>query len=209
MSIFIYLGEFAFAVMILGLLLFSLFSAVEKEWRAFGRSLFVTLGFLFLNALIWMLPYTIRKIILGVFFLFLVLLFMFFIFSPKPKRRIDTKGKKRKIKVFGVQNFCEFCKKCALNCPSHAIPLGEKREENGSLRWIIDREACYEFWRKCGTDCAKCIYVCPYSKPNNLMHKIIRMANSKSTGVQKLSMKGDDFFYGTHPKEKKSLDWTK
>jgi len=97
-------------------------------------------------------------------------------------------------KVFGVQNFCEFCKKCALNCPSHAIPLGEKREENGSLRWIIDREACYEFWRKCGTDCAKCIYVCPYSKPNNLMHKIIRMANSKSTGVQKLSMKGDDFF---------------
>lgn len=114
-----------------------------------------------------------------------------------------------KPKVFGVQNFCQICQKCALNCPSKAIPFEDKREENGSLRWIINREACYEFWRKCGTDCAKCIHVCPYSKTNNFMHKIIRKAVSKSTGFQKISVKGDDFFYGVHPKEKEPLDWTK
>jgi len=114
-----------------------------------------------------------------------------------------------KPKIFGVQNFCEICQKCALNCPSHAIPLGKKREENGSLRWIIHREACYEFWRKCGSDCAQCIFVCPYSKPNNRMHKIIRKANSGSFGAQKISVKGDAFFYGVNPKEKKSFDWSK
>ncbi len=450
MSIFFYLGEFVFAVVLLGLLVFNVFSAVEKEKRAFQRSFYVILGMLFLNAFVLLLPFIIKNIILGAFFLLFILVLIFILFSPKPNKSTEITGKQRKIderdiifsrfdlkqgshlyheyykrkkeykntddrirknpdiltsyhmardrinfsladsefdfleyllnrtkadissekmnmekpkntrlvknvlkylgadisgiceldqsyvyshvgrgpnaygstieckhkyaivfaikmnfefismspkppvivetahkyvkaanisivtanfirklghparahfagsdykamvpplaykaglgeigrlgilitedygprvrlglittdlpldidkpRVFGVQSFCETCKKCALNCPSRAIPFGEKKEENGSFRWIINREACYEFWRKCGTDCAKCIYVCPYSKPNNLMHNIIRIANSKSTGVQKLCLKGDDFFYGTHPKEKKSLDWTK
>ncbi len=108
-----------------------------------------------------------------------------------------------KIKEFGVQDFCQICKKCAINCPSRAIPEGEKQKENGSLRWVINREACYEFWRECGTDCAKCIFVCPYSKPSNLMHDFIRKVNSMSEAAQTLSVKADDFFYGIHPKGKK------
>jgi len=112
-------------------------------------------------------------------------------------------------KEFGVQDFCQTCQKCAINCPSKAIPFGDKKQVNGSLRWVINREACYEFWRNCGTDCAKCIFVCPYSKPNNFMHKIIRRAVSKTKNIQKIAVKGDDFFYGSHPKEKKSLDWAK
>ncbi|MBD3413863.1 MAG: reductive dehalogenase [Candidatus Aminicenantes bacterium] len=111
--------------------------------------------------------------------------------------------------IFGVQNFCHLCKKCADNCPSQAIPFGDKQEENGSQRWVINREACYDFWRQCGTDCARCISVCPYSKPDNFIHNLIRKAISMSQVVQNLSVKADDFFYGIHPKGKQPLDWTK
>jgi len=104
--------------------------------------------------------------------------------------------------AFGVQDFCKKCRKCAENCPSKAIPSGEKLEENGVLKWVIKREECYRYWRKVGTDCARCIRVCPYSKPNNLLHNIIRNLISSSSSAQTISIKGDDFFYGRHPKKK-------
>jgi ferredoxin len=107
--------------------------------------------------------------------------------------------------VFGVQDFCKKCRKCAENCPSKAIPSGEKLEENGVLKWVIKREECYRYWRKVGTDCARCIMVCPYSKPNNLLHNIIRNIIRGSSAAQTISVKGDDFFYGRYPKKKQPL----
>lgn len=107
-------------------------------------------------------------------------------------------------KISGIQNFCEKCQKCARNCPAQAIPYGHKKEENGSLRWILNREECYRYWRKAGTDCAVCIYVCPYSKPSNPFHDFIRKLASISSSAQTLSVWGDDFFYGRVPSRKKS-----
>lgn len=104
--------------------------------------------------------------------------------------------------VFGVQDFCKKCRKCAENCPSKAIPSEEKLEGNGVLKWAIKREECYRYWRKVGTDCARCIMVCPYSKQNNLMHNIIRNLTRNSSAAQTISVIGDDFFYGRYPKKK-------
>lgn len=104
------------------------------------------------------------------------------------------------IRNWGMQDFCRICQKCAVNCPSGAIPFGDKREENGSVRWIIDREACYEFWRKCGTDCSRCLSVCPYSKPPNALHNAVRFAAARSKAAQRLSLWGDHLFYGKRPK---------
>lgn len=106
-------------------------------------------------------------------------------------------------KTLGIQNFCEKCQKCAANCPARAIPRGDKIEENGVLRWALNREECYRFWRKSGTDCAVCIYVCPYSKPSNAFHKFIRKMTEKSSAFQALSIWGDDFFYGRIPLRRK------
>lgn len=105
--------------------------------------------------------------------------------------------------VFGAQNFCQNCKKCAANCPSSAIPEGDPAWENGVWKWTIDREACYRYWRKVGTDCARCIFVCPYSKPNNLFHNIIRRATSASSVAQTIARRGDDWFYGRFPRPHK------
>jgi ferredoxin len=109
-----------------------------------------------------------------------------------------------KSKLLGVQNFCEKCQKCAKNCPAQAIPYGRKKEENGVLKWVLKREECYRYWRKAGTDCAVCLYVCPYSKPANLFHNFVRKVTAKSSLAQTLSVWGDDFFYGRKPLRKKS-----
>jgi len=105
---------------------------------------------------------------------------------------------------FGVQDFCEKCLKCAHCCPSNAIPAGPKTEENGVLKWVLKREECYRFWRRVGTDCAICMYVCPYSKPDNIFHNVIRKMTSRSSAIQTLSVWSDDFFYGRRPKPRKS-----
>jgi len=108
-----------------------------------------------------------------------------------------------KSKAFGVQNFCQNCQKCARNCPAQAIPLGEKTEENGVLKWVLNREECYKFWRRAGTDCAVCMFVCPYSKPDTLFHNLIRTLTARSSLSQTMSIWGDDFFYGRFPSRRK------
>ena len=109
-----------------------------------------------------------------------------------------------KSKKLGIQNFCQKCKKCARNCPAQAIPYEEKTEENGVLRWVLNREECYKFWRKTGTDCAVCIYVCPYSKSDNAFHSFIRIMAQNSSAAQSLSVWADDLFYGRIPLRRKS-----
>ena len=127
-------------------------------------------------------------------------------FGPRARLGLVTTSlplKPDKTKEFGVQDFCEKCRKCAVNCPSQAIPHGEKKEDNGVLKWVLNREECYRYWRKTGTDCAVCMYVCPYSKPDNLFHNFIRVFAAKSSFAQSVSVWGDDFFYGRKPSRKK------
>ncbi len=109
-----------------------------------------------------------------------------------------------KSKFLGIQDFCEKCQKCAINCPAQAIPHGKKEEENGVLKWVLKREECYRYWRNVGTDCAVCMYVCPYSKPVNLFHNFVRTVTAKSSLAQTISVWGDDFFYGRKPLRRKS-----
>jgi reductive dehalogenase len=99
-------------------------------------------------------------------------------------------------KIFGVQNFCEKCLKCAINCPSQAIEYGEKKEIRGVEKWSLNAEKCYQFWKKIGTDCAICVKVCPYSKPHNIFHNIIRVGIKFSPFFRNISIKADSLFYG-------------
>lgn len=109
-----------------------------------------------------------------------------------------------KPKKMGIQNFCQKCQKCARNCPAQAIPYREKTEENGVMKWVLNREECYKFWRKAGTDCAVCIYVCPYSKSDNAFHSFIRKMTENSSAAQSFSIWADDLFYGRIPLRRKS-----
>jgi ferredoxin len=106
-----------------------------------------------------------------------------------------------------VIDFCSRCKKCAAACPSNAIPFSDRREIGGVRRWQINQEACYTFWCHVGTDCARCVKVCPYSHPDNLLHNGVRWGVRRSALFRKLAVTMDDVFYGKQPRAAKLQDW--
>ena len=98
--------------------------------------------------------------------------------------------------------FCEICKKCADACPPKAIPFDGRKNEDGINRWKINSESCYTYWCTIGTDCGRCMSVCPYSHPNNFLHNLIRSGIRLSPVFRKFALKMDDFFYGRIPPTK-------
>jgi len=105
-------------------------------------------------------------------------------------------------------DFCRICKKCAVNCPSQSIPHGDREIDNGVLRWKINPESCYDYWTIVGTDCGKCMAVCPYSHPDNWIHNIVRWANSRSGTFRRAALILDDYFYGKKPSSRNTSVFT-
>jgi ferredoxin len=96
-------------------------------------------------------------------------------------------------------DFCRICEKCAHNCPSQSIPYGDREINNGVLRWKIDPESCYHYWTVIGTDCGRCMAVCPFSHPDNWLHNLVRWGIWKSGVFRRVALFLDDFFYGNKP----------
>jgi ferredoxin len=105
-------------------------------------------------------------------------------------------------------DFCIQCKKCAESCPSRAIPFeAPEEDENGVLRWRIDSEACFTLWARLGTDCARCMAVCPYSHPDTAMHALVRWGIRNNSLFRKGAVWLDDLLYGRCPPPKEELEW--
>lgn len=105
---------------------------------------------------------------------------------------------------FGVTDFCRCCKKCAVHCPSQAIPSGEMMTEgpnfsnqSGILKWYIDAERCFSFWAQNRMDCTICIRVCPFNKPRGLLHDVVRGTIRRFPILHPLIVRMDDLLgYG-------------
>lgn len=108
-----------------------------------------------------------------------------------------------------IIDFCNICKKCAECCPSNSIPFDDREEIDGALRWKLKEETCYRFWCVVGTDCGRCLAVCPYSHPDNLAHNIIRWGIARSGAFRRFALWMDDFFYGKEPAERAAPEWTR
>lgn len=104
-------------------------------------------------------------------------------------------------------DFCMRCSKCADNCPAHAIPAGERIDGDGLARWQIDSDACFLFWNQVGTDCGRCIAVCPYAHPDNLLHNLVRRGIARSSLLRRAAIPLDDLFYGRKPRALPLQDW--
>jgi len=105
-----------------------------------------------------------------------------------------------------VIDFCRICKKCAENCPSRAIPFGDREEIDGALRWRINPDRCFRYWNLVGTDCGRCVAVCPYSHPNNLAHNLVRWAVRHSGLARRAALWMDKVFY-PQSAARPSPDW--
>jgi reductive dehalogenase len=115
----------------------------------------------------------------------------------------------KRIPDFSVIDFCERCKKCAVVCPSQSISTSNRQIINGIKRWQINQESCYDFWCSAGTDCGRCVAVCPYSHPDNILHKLVRFGIKHSVLFRMIAAPLDDLFYGKIPKSKPVPEWMK
>lgn len=97
-------------------------------------------------------------------------------------------------------NFCTLCGKCAENCPPKAISFDDRVEIDGALRWKINSDLCFRYWTAVGTDCGRCMNVCPYSHPDTFYHNLVRWGNGRSGLFRRMALRMDDLFYGKHPR---------
>ena len=107
----------------------------------------------------------------------------------------------------GADEFCKRCKKCAESCPSRSILLGDKVVHKGALKWKLNEDTCFEYWSKVGTDCSICMAVCPFSRPNTSLHKVVRWFVAHSPIAQRIFPYIDNFLYGKKWRPKPVPSW--
>ncbi len=106
-----------------------------------------------------------------------------------------------------IIDFCSICEKCAHNCPSRSIPTGPRQEIDGALRWKLNPDTCFRYWNVAGTDCARCMAVCPYAHPDTFSHNIIRWGIARSGFFRRVALRLDDLFYGRKPAWREVPAW--
>ena len=107
---------------------------------------------------------------------------------------------------FGLQEFCRVCKKCAVECPSNAISMGDKVMYNGYECWKLDVERCSKFRvaNPNGSSCGRCIKVCPWNKPQGWTHDVVRGLTMHAPFLDRLIVKMDGVWgYGKRDIKKK------
>jgi len=100
---------------------------------------------------------------------------------------------------FGLKEFCQKCMKCAVECPSRAIPMGDTVIYNGYENWRFDAERCSKFrvTNQNGAVCGRCIKVCPWNKPEGWTHDLVRWMAKHTPFLDKPIVKMDDIWgYG-------------
>lgn len=128
----------------------------------------------------------------------------------------DLQLKADKPIVFGVQEFCKVCLKCADSCPSKAIPKEKEPSYStvnisnnpGVKKWCIDAEKCYQFWSDNGGDCGSCIASCPYNKIDEWHHRFTRSI-AKTPAKPVLRYLDDAFGYGKIENKQLAIDFWK
>ncbi len=95
---------------------------------------------------------------------------------------------------FGLQYFCDNCRKCARECPCDAISFGPKVMFNGYEMWKPDVEKCtrYRVTNPKGSACGRCMKMCPYTNEGLLLHRLFLWAAIKLPFTRRALARLDD-----------------
>jgi epoxyqueuosine reductase len=107
---------------------------------------------------------------------------------------------------FGVEDFCAHCKVCAEVCPSGAIPMGDKEEVRGYLKYQLDAAKCHNFWDSNLGDmgCRLCVSSCPYTRKANWLHQLaLKVTANDPTGISERALTSlqKSFYPGPPPED--------
>ncbi len=107
---------------------------------------------------------------------------------------------------FGLQRFCQECHICADNCPSHAIPRGDKILYNGYETWKLDTQRCasFNFTNAKGTMCNRCVKVCPWTAPATGCYGLVRRLATRSAVMRRVAIQAAPLLglHESRPEEK-------
>ena len=97
----------------------------------------------------------------------------------------------------GVQDFCENCRLCEINCPSQAL-ASEKEVVRGYRKWPQDQQKCFGFWVTGSNTfgCTLCLKVCPWNKPRYFVHRVSMFGAARSVVARRVLYWISLIFYG-------------
>ena len=95
---------------------------------------------------------------------------------------------------FGLQDFCEQCRKCARECPCNAIPFGPKVMFNGYEIWKADVEKCtkYRVTQSKGSACGRCMKMCPWNREDTIDAQALRDLSINNPSARAAIIAQDD-----------------
>lgn len=104
----------------------------------------------------------------------------------------------------GVQAFCEICGKCAEQCPGQALRHEDRTSEHNNicnnvniLKWPVNAERCIKWWVKNRSGCSNCIRVCPFNKPDTVLHRFVKWLVPVFPQLNRFHLRMDDLMgYG-------------
>jgi hypothetical protein len=68
-------------------------------------------------------------------------------------------------------------------------------------KWPVQAMKCLDWWVKNGTHCSVCIRVCPWTKPNNVLHKLVRPIAERNIATPLLVKVDQLLGYGRQTRE--------
>ena len=101
----------------------------------------------------------------------------------------------KKVKYLPTERFCAICNKCARRCPGQAIDKRIIKDYNQVVDWTVNADKCFAYWNKAGTDCGKCLAVCPYSRTEGVFHKMVCRWLLINRYFAKIALWCDKLFY--------------
>lgn len=95
---------------------------------------------------------------------------------------------------FGIEAFCKVCDRCIEVCPVDAISkdrdAGFKRPGEwvspGHKTWHGKWPTCWAYAESTGGGCGICLPVCPWNKPNTLLHRMVKAVIKRTTLFNRL-----------------------